>query len=523
MGMPSDTTSIGRLRLARASGSVGVGKYRIFASLGRGGMADVQLAAAQGPKGFSKLVVVKRLRPLLADDAAVVNMFLDEARLDARLNHPNLIHTYEFGEEQGTYFIAMEFVEGQSLHEILHTLRMTSTKRTVSPGIWAKIVADALAGLHYAHELRDYDGTPLRVVHRDVSPQNIVVTYDGGVKLVDFGIAKATVNASKTESHIIKGKLSYMAPEQADPPDGATLDRRADIFAMGIVLWECLAKQRLATGDARAVVSKIVDMDFKPPSTLNPEVPVELDEITRRALERSPADRYQTAQQMREALERFLHTQGDIVDESAVGALVSDLFSREREDIQRQIRVQMLDVGNGDLTVADSTPSQRLAKAHLEDGARDEPSLPHIGPAIPLTESVGSLRAVRTSSSSEGRGGVAWRSAAVGVAALLLLAAAVLTLNAAPGETLRPASAASAPPASVPAASPAPDPGADPEAMSSAPNQSAPVEIARADAGGPAAPTAPARARSAPPTSRASAAPRERSGLPKLDPDPWAR
>jgi serine/threonine protein kinase len=526
MSMPSDTTSIGRLRLARASGSVGVGKYRIFASLGRGGMADVQLAAAQGPKGFTKLVVVKRLRPLLAEDAAVVNMFLDEARLDARLNHPNLIHTYEFGEEQGTYFIAMEFVEGQPLHEILHALRMSSTRRTVSPSIWAKIVADALAGLHYAHELRDYDGTPLHIVHRDVSPQNIVVTYDGGVKLVDFGIAKATVNASKTESHIIKGKLAYMAPEQADPPAGGTLDRRADVFAMGIVLWECLAQKRLATGDARSVVSKIVDMEFQPPSLLNPDVPSELDEITKRALERAPADRYQTAQAMRDALERFLHTQGDIVDESAVGTLVSDLFAREREDIQRQIRVQMLDSGSsGDLTVADLTPSERMEKAERDSGG-EEAALPRLGPSTPLTESVGSLRAVRRSThAGDGPRGLGWRGVAVGVSALLLFVAAILTLRDTHGKEgtkgAPSTSVASAPPSAAPEATrPEPSEAKDVDAVASVePNDATPAVATSPDASA-ASVGAPARVKEAAPPKRPSL-PRDRP--PKLDADPWAR
>ena len=517
MAMPSDTTSIGRLQLARASGSVGVGKYRIFASLGRGGMADVQLAAARGPKGFSKLVVVKRLRPLLADDAAVVNMFLDEARLDARLNHPNLIHTYEFGEERGTYFIAMEFVEGQPLHEILHVLRMSSTRRAVSPSVWARIIADALAGLHYAHELRDYDGTPLHVVHRDVSPQNIVVTYDGGVKLVDFGIAKATVNASKTESHIIKGKLAYMAPEQADPPEGTSLDRRADIFAMGIVLWECLAQQRLATGDARAVVSKIVDLEFRPPSALNPDVPPELDEIAKRALERSPADRYQTAQAMREALERFLHTQGDIVDESAIGALVSDLFAREREDIQRQIRVQMAELGPGsDLTVADTTPSQRIARRDRDAAALADAAAPPLDPSRPMTESIGSLRAVRTSVGSEARGGWGWRGAAVGVSALCLFAAAAITLR--PPRGAGPAATVSTVTASAPALpSPTPVLVATPGPESAA---TAGMEASSLDAGAVSPPAAPANGGS---PARPSPSPSLRGPKPppKLDTDPW--
>ena len=167
----SNLASIGRLQISRASGSIGLGKYRVFASLGRGGMADVHLGAVQGPKGFNKLVVVKRLRPLLADDPAVVNMFLDEARLAARLNHPNLIHSYEFGEEHGTLLHRdggswRASPSTSSLH-----VRPAGRKRQVSPCLWAKVIADALAGiLQYAHELRDYDGTPLGIVHRERQP-----------------------------------------------------------------------------------------------------------------------------------------------------------------------------------------------------------------------------------------------------------------------------------------------------------------------------------------------------------------
>jgi serine/threonine protein kinase len=503
MGVPTDSPSLGRLQLSRASGSVGLGKYRVFASLGRGGMADVQLAAAQGPKGFQKLAVVKRLRPLLADDAAVVNMFLDEARLAARLNHPNLIHTYEFGEENGTYFIVMEFLEGQPLNELLYATRASSAPK-VSPGLWAKIIADALAGLHCAHELRDYDGTPLDVVHRDVSPQNIVVTYDGGVKLVDFGIAKASVNATKTESQIIKGKLAYMAPEQADVPDGTVIDRRADIFAMGIVLWECLAKRRLATGDdARAIVSRIMNLEFQPPSRFNPDVPPELDAIARRALELVPANRFPTALAMREALERFLRTREEMVDETTIGSLVSSLFAREREDIHRQIRVEMAELGpSRDLTVADSTPSQRVARAAFEGAA---PALPLIGVPSPHLESAGSLRAVRTSVTSDPRGTRIWWLVAAAAAALVILAAFVAMR----GPADRPSASPSLPMTTAVVAPPPPAATVEPAASSA-------LETRSVEAGAPASmpPLRPAPApRVAPPRSPA--------GPPKLEADPW--
>ena len=503
--------SVGRLQISRASGSICLGKYRVFASLGRGGMADVQLAASQGPKGFNKLVVVKQLRPLLAEDATSVNMFLDEARLDARLNHPNLIHTYEFGEEQGTYFIVMEFLEGQPLHEILAVVQRPP-KRDVSPSIWAKIVAEALAGLHYAHELRDYDGTPLNIVHRDVSPQNIIVTYDGTVKLVDFGIAKATVNASKTESQVIKGKLAYMAPEQANPLEGIALDRRADVFAMGIVLWECLAKKRLATGDARQVMSKIIDMEFQPPSRLNPEVPQELDAITRRALERSPADRFQTAQAMREALERFLHTQGELVSETTVGALVSELFSREHEDIQRQIRVQMLSDGSSrDLTVDEASyPGVKKPQG-------DEPPKPGLAPAASPTESVGSLRVVRTSvrSATDTRSGRGVWIVAASVVVLLFLAAFVTRRSTAVATHALPDAPTSAAAATL---DPTPARPPSPPAIAAPPEPATSAVVASIDAGA-RAPTLSTEKTSPP----ARIAPPARSGTSahKLDKDPW--
>src|SRR5580698_5538641 len=168
--------SLGRLNIARASGSIGAGRYRVFANIGRGGMADVLLGVAPGTRGFNKLLVIKRLRQALSSDPAMVSMFLDEARLAARLSHTNLVHTFEIGEEAGGYFIVMEYLDGRPVSQIFEALRETGSR--LPPEVWAKVMAEALAGLQYAHELCDYDGVPLRVVHRDVSPQNIIVTFD---------------------------------------------------------------------------------------------------------------------------------------------------------------------------------------------------------------------------------------------------------------------------------------------------------------------------------------------------------
>jgi len=413
--------SIGRLQIASASGSIGGGKYRVFASLGRGGMADVHLGAVQGPKGFNKLVVVKRLRPLLADDPVVVNMFLDEARLAARLNHPNVIHTYEFGEERGSYFIAMEYLDGQSLAAIL--LAVATAGKVVAPAFWAKIVADALAGLHHAHELRDYDGTPLKVVHRDVSPQNIVITHAGQVKLVDFGIAKAKLNLTETESQIIKGKIAYMAPEQAE---GEALDRRADVFAMGIVLWECLAGKRLITGDAQSAMTQLAAMVASPPSKVDPRVPPELDAITLRALERAPAKRFQTAQEMRDALEKYLRSREQAIGEVEIGGLVDALFAHEHEDVKRDIMIHMERLGS-ERELAVAAPEGDVA-APIAPAKSAPRTTAETLEKLHSHESAGSLRAVRTSSlhrTTERQGGWGARAAA-GIAVVGLLVWGVL-------------------------------------------------------------------------------------------------
>src|SRR5437899_1360517 len=202
MGEVSASSSLG------SAAPAPMGKY---STLGSGGMADVFLALARGPQRVDKLVVIKRLHD--PDDAELTRMFLDEARLGARLSHPNIVQTYEVAEAKGEYFIAMEYLEGQPLSELLRQLDARSI--VLSQALVAHIAKEALRGLHYAHDFCDFDGTPLNIVHRDVSPHNLFVTYGGEVKLLDFGIAKATLNAARTESGVLKGKVRYMAPEQA--------------------------------------------------------------------------------------------------------------------------------------------------------------------------------------------------------------------------------------------------------------------------------------------------------------------
>jgi serine/threonine-protein kinase len=304
-------------------------------------MADVYLAVARGPVGFNKLVVVKRLRAQLADEAAFRQMFLDEARLAARLNHPNIVQTFEVGEESGVHYIAMEYLEGQPVNKLLR--ESLKQNRPIPQTLAARLVADSLSGLSYAHTLRDYDGSPLGIIHRDVSPHNIFVTYEGQVKLVDFGIAKATSATTETEVGVLKGKVAYMAPEQAL---GGAVDARADIFASGIVLWELLTRQRLLPGDNAAVtLHRLMNQPIPRVSDVMPDVHPMLDGICARALERDPNLRFSSASEMREALEHFImeasRQTGVAVRNDDLGAMLSQMFAATREEVQSKVRVYM--------------------------------------------------------------------------------------------------------------------------------------------------------------------------------------
>ena len=305
-----------------------LGKYRIIAELGHGGMADVLLAMCQGPAGtgFTKLVVVKRVREHLAHDPEFISMLVDEARITARLNHPNVVQTLEVGFENEEYFLALEFLDGQPLRFLQR--RGTRRGKPLERDLSYVILADTLAGLEHAHTLTDYDGTPLGIVHRDVTPHNIFVTYEGIVKVVDFGIAKATGRAVETKHGIVKGKIRYMSPEQAM---GKDVDRRTDVFAVGILLWEAATGRRFwPETDDYALVSRLISGDYeKSPRAVDPDVPLEIDAICRKALAYDREDRYGSAAAVREDLEAFL---GDRILEARrrLGPYAASLFEKDR-------------------------------------------------------------------------------------------------------------------------------------------------------------------------------------------------
>jgi len=264
-------------------------------------MADVYLALVEGPTGwgFTKLAVIKRLRSNLAEDPEFVTMLIDEARITSRLNHPNVVQLLEVGAEDEEYFLAMEYLAGQPMHRIERRAERANKKLSTTARVG--VLLDVLSGLHHAHELADFDGSPLNIVHRDVTPHNIFMTYDGQVKVMDFGIAKAAGRAQETQFGVVKGKVRYMSPEQAM---GQALDRRADLFAVGILLWDILAGRRLwADVEELAIVQSLIGRRYeRSPRAVNPEVPVALDAIVQKALAPNLEDRYRTALEMHDAL-----------------------------------------------------------------------------------------------------------------------------------------------------------------------------------------------------------------------------
>lgn len=311
-------------------------RYRVIAQLGRGGMADVYLAAANGPAGFSKLLVMKVLPPSLARDEQFLSMFRDEARLAARLNHPNIVQTYEVGESEGRHFIAMEYLEGQPLSRVEQVLH---ERESLSVAMAMRIVMDALAGVHYAHELPDFDGQPLGVVHRDLTPHNIFVTYEGQVKVVDFGIAKALDSSTETKVGTVKGKVSYMAPEQAR---GEVVTRSADIFSMGVILWELLAGRRLWQGLADiAVVGRLMQGDIPDIATIRPDLPASIAEITMRALHPDPQKRQASALVFQRELETAFDALKYRYPARRLGETLREEFQEERAQSKMVVSKQL--------------------------------------------------------------------------------------------------------------------------------------------------------------------------------------
>jgi serine/threonine protein kinase len=302
-----------------------LGKYQLIDRLGRGGMAEVWRAKIVGPAGFQRTVVVKQILPHLAEDKHLLDMFVREARLCARLSHSNIVQVFELGDQDGEYFLAMEYVRGQDLVSVLR--RHLGRTALPPPGFGAYVVREVCRALAYAHSLTDESGKPLGLIHRDVSPSNVMIAYDGSVKLLDFGIAKALNEASEhlTQTGVLKGKFGYMSPEQVE---GKPIDHRTDLFACGVLLHELLTGRRLFRGQSDAhTIDLVRAAEVKPPSFFNPEVPAELDRITLRALARNLDERYPRCDDLAYELDRISH-ELDFGQERAA-LLVRSLFPAE--------------------------------------------------------------------------------------------------------------------------------------------------------------------------------------------------
>jgi serine/threonine protein kinase/ABC-type branched-subunit amino acid transport system substrate-binding protein len=315
------------------------GRYRLIADIGRGGMSDVYLAVTEGIEAaaqFQKLLVIKMLKRELGEDPDFVKMFLNEARLAARLNHPNIVQTIEIGNAGGRYFLAMEYLEGQPLHRVF---RNPDARDNLSLAMRLHILVQALGGLHYAHERTDYDGSPLDIVHRDISPSNLFVTYDGQVKLMDFGIAKARDSEAETRVGVFKGKAAYIAPEQVR---GDGVDRRADIYSSGVLLWEMITGRRLWAGLTQAeTLKRVMTGEVPRPSSSDPRVPRELERIAMKALAMHKEDRYGSAAELASELELFAEHLLPAVIGRDVGGVVSQAFTEDRARIRHVIETQL--------------------------------------------------------------------------------------------------------------------------------------------------------------------------------------
>jgi serine/threonine-protein kinase len=310
---------------------VSFGRFQLLRRIAQGGMAEVYLAQQTGPAGFSKQLVIKKIHPHLAHNEEFVGMFLDEARVAALLSHPNIGQIYELGEEHGQYYIAMEHIDGCNLRQLNKRLRRKGI--LIPPELAARIAADVCNALDYAHRFRDGNDKLLRLVHRDISPQNVMISRDGAVKLIDFGIAKATTNQQLTQGNVLKGKFSYMSPEQAS---GKRLDRRSDIFSMGVVLYEMLLGEKpfrvpgqvgKSRSDNTELLRLVTRCEYRLPNS--GEVPDGLIAFLKRTLTAHRGDRFQTAREARDMLETALEEMPGDGSTRRLARFVTEIMSEE--------------------------------------------------------------------------------------------------------------------------------------------------------------------------------------------------
>lgn len=344
-------------------------RYETLRVIASGGMATVHLGRALGMGGFERLVAIKVMHPHLASEPECVSMFLDEARLAARIRHPNVVSTLDVQQDDEGVFLVMDYIEGPSLQQAIRPFRKSQQPFPLDVAL--RILLDALAGLHAAHELKDGSGKPLNLVHRDVSPQNILIGSDGIARITDFGVARAEARFASTQDGQLKGKLAYMAPEQVllDP-----IDRRVDVYAAGVLLWELLTGARLMNGSTEtALLAVAANATHQPPRSVNPSVPAALDEVCMRALKREPNDRFATAADFAEAIESAADAEGQkIASGRAVAAFIDDLKAHARAvDLPEP---QSARGSGGSSSGSARAPSDRVDRAGPASDARGAPT-----------------------------------------------------------------------------------------------------------------------------------------------------
>src|SRR5215831_10941104 len=296
-------------------------------------MAEVFKAKAFGVEGFERLLAVKRILPNIAEDKEFIEMFIDEAKIAVQLNHANIAQIFDLGKVEDSFFIALEFVHGKDLRSIFDRGRQVGQIMPIAQACF--VIMKVCEGLDYAHNKRDASGRELNLVHRDVSPQNVLVSYEGEIKLIDFGIAKAAGKASKTQAGILKGKFGYMSPEQVR---GLPIDRRSDIFSVGIVLYELLTGERLFVGESDfSTLEKVRNVEILPPSTYNRKIPDELERIVLKTLAKDVEDRYQNAIDLHDDLQAFMYTAGEFYSRKDLAAWMKKTFATEIEEETRKL------------------------------------------------------------------------------------------------------------------------------------------------------------------------------------------
>jgi serine/threonine protein kinase len=330
-----------------------LGKYEVLRRIASGGMAEIFLGRFKGIEGIERLVVLKRIMPNLARTRHYVTMFLDEARIAAGLHHSNIVQIHDLGEEEGHPFFAMELLKGHDVRKIARSAEQKGVRLGLEHGL--SIVIGVCSALHYAHDATGPDGRPLNIVHRDVSPHNVFVTYDGGVKLMDFGIAKSDTRRVRTRTGALKGKVTYMSPEQCRQE---VVDRRSDVFSLGIVLWELTTGRRLFKRETELEVLKaIVEADAPAPSSVKIDYPPDLERIVMKALHRNPTRRYSTAEDLQLALENFAREHKLSISNITLGRLMKDLFGTQVESWTQAQRSGKFD-GLLDQLADDMKPSE---------------------------------------------------------------------------------------------------------------------------------------------------------------------